>query len=70
MGIRVLLVDDHNMVRQGLRALLNAEADLSVVGDAEDGRSAVRLVESLNPDVVVMDLNMPDLDRSHQFTPG
>jgi DNA-binding NarL/FixJ family response regulator len=62
MAVRVLLVDDHKVVRDGLRALLNAEPDLDVIGDADDGRSAVRLSESLHPDVVVMDLAMPDLN--------
>lgn len=62
MSIAVLLVDDHKMVRDGLRALLRAEADLKVIGEAEDGRTAVRMVEELTPDVVVMDLAMPDLN--------
>jgi two-component system response regulator NreC len=60
--IRVLIVDDHTLVRQGLRALLQAEADVKVVGEGSDGREAVRLAHELQPDVVVMDLSMPDMD--------
>lgn len=57
--IRVLLVDDHAMVRQGLRTLLDGYADLEVVGEASNGEEAVALVESQRPTVVVMDINMP-----------
>jgi len=60
--ISVLLVDDHTMVRQGLRALLEAEEDLSVVGEAENGRQALQMVKRLQPDVVVMDIAMPALN--------
>lgn len=60
--IRVLLAEDHTIVREGLKALLNATADLEVVGEVEDGRAAVDAVPRLNPDVVVMDLNMPKLN--------
>ena len=60
--IKVLLADDHKIVRQGLRALLTAQADLVVVGEAADGREAVTLAESLKPDVVLMDLMMPNLN--------
>lgn len=56
--IRVLLVDDHVMVRQGLRSVLDAYEGLQVVGEAQDGVEAVKLVEELRPRVVVMDLNM------------
>ncbi|MBI3979518.1 MAG: response regulator transcription factor [Chloroflexi bacterium] len=57
--IRVLLVEDHAMVRQGLRALLDRETDLQVVGEAADGNDAIRLAEELLPDVVVMDAGLP-----------
>jgi DNA-binding NarL/FixJ family response regulator len=60
--IRVLLVDDHTVVRQGLRVLLEAEADIAVIGEAETGRQAVQLATKLMPDVVVMDIAMPMLN--------
>ena len=61
-SIRVLLVDDHAMVRQGIRALLERHGDLEVVGEAWDGQHACELVDALHPDVIVMDANMPRLD--------
>jgi DNA-binding NarL/FixJ family response regulator len=60
--IAVLLVDDHTVVRQGLRALLKAEGDMDVVGEAENGRQAVTLARKTSPDVVVMDVAMPLLN--------
>lgn len=60
--IAILLVDDHTVVRQGLRALLSAEEDMEVVGEAENGRIAVTLAKKTNPDVVVMDVAMPLLN--------
>jgi DNA-binding NarL/FixJ family response regulator len=60
--IRVLLVDDHTIVRQGLRVLLDAEPDIAVVGEAETGRQAVQLTKKLLPEVVVMDIAMPALN--------
>jgi DNA-binding NarL/FixJ family response regulator len=60
--ISVLLVDDHTVVRQGLRALLSAEEDMEVVGEAENGRQAVMLAKKTTPDVVVMDVAMPLLN--------
>jgi len=60
--IRVMLVDDHGMVRRGLMTYLKNEADLQVVGEARDGREAVRLCEQFQPDVILMDLVMPELD--------
>ncbi|MCC6804884.1 MAG: FAD-dependent oxidoreductase [Anaerolineae bacterium] len=59
--IRVLLVDDHGVLRAGLRAFLNAEPDIEVVGEAADGSEALRLVETLAPDIVVLDLTMPGI---------
>jgi DNA-binding NarL/FixJ family response regulator len=60
--IRVLLVDDHSLVRAGLQQLVDAASDLEVVGAAADGAEALRLVAELTPDVVVMDLSMPVMD--------
>jgi DNA-binding NarL/FixJ family response regulator len=60
--INVLLVDDHTVVRQGLRALLAAEEDMEVIGEAENGRQAVGLAKKSPPDVVVMDVAMPLLN--------
>ena len=57
--ISIVLVEDHAVVRDGLKALLTAEADMEVVGEAENGRQAVALTRKLSPDVVVMDLAMP-----------
>jgi len=60
--IRVLLADDHPVYRDGLAGLLGATTDLTVVGQASTGRRAVTMAESLTPDVVVLDLNMPELN--------
>ncbi len=60
--IRVLLVDDHAILREGLRARLELEPDLQVVGEAEDGRAAVEQARQLHPDVVIMDISMPLLN--------
>jgi two-component system, NarL family, response regulator NreC len=62
MTISVFLADDHAIVREGLSSLLNSAEDIDVLGSAGDGRQAVREVERLNPDVVVMDIAMPELN--------
>jgi two-component system, NarL family, response regulator NreC len=69
--IRILLADDHKLIRGGLRLLVEQQTDLTVVGEANDGREAVALVKSLKPDVVVMDIGMPNLngiEAAHQIT--
>lgn len=62
MSIAVLLVDDHAIVRDGLKTLLQAQPDLRVVGEAANGREAVGTAAQLRPDVVVMDISMPDMN--------
>src|SRR5262245_1946959 len=62
MSIRILVADDHAMVRQGLRAFLGLSDDLEIVGEAADGRQAVDLSHRLRPDLVMMDLLMPGAD--------
>ena len=60
--IRILLADDHAVVRQGFKMILDAQADMETVGEAANGREAVELAEQLRPDVVVMDVAMPELN--------
>ncbi|MBI5034106.1 MAG: response regulator transcription factor [Chloroflexi bacterium] len=62
MSIRILLVDDHAVVRRGLRALLDAESEFQVVGEAADGDHILQLTQSLQPDVILMDVNMRRLN--------
>ena len=62
MPIRILLADDHTVVRDGLRALLEKQPDMEVVGEAADGRDSVRLAEEQRPDVVMMDIAMPNMN--------
>ena len=71
MSFRVLIADDHGVVRQGLRALLEKSPEVSVVGEAADGREAVRLARELQPNIVVMDIAMPllnGIDAASQIT--
>jgi two-component system, NarL family, response regulator NreC len=71
MSVRILLVDDHAVIRSGLRLVLERQADFEVVGEASDGREAVARANELKPDVVVMDLAMPNLngiEASRQIT--
>ncbi|HEY3375888.1 MAG TPA: response regulator transcription factor, partial [Armatimonadota bacterium] len=62
MNIRVLVADDHTIVREGLRMILEAQSGITVVGEAADGREAVQRAAELTPDVIVMDINMPELN--------
>ena len=57
--LRILLIDDHAVVLEGLKALVNAQADMEVVGEAADGRSALALAREARPDVAVVDVSMP-----------
>ena len=69
--IRILLADDHQLMRSGVRLMLEREPDLTVVGEASDGREAVALAKSLKPELVVMDIGMPNLngiEAAHQMT--
>ncbi len=75
-AIKILLADDHEILREGLRRMIAKEADMEVVGEAESGRAAVEMAPKLVPDVIVMDITMPDLngmDATRQIlskTPG
>ncbi|MCP4543955.1 MAG: response regulator transcription factor, partial [Chloroflexi bacterium] len=61
MSIRILIVDDHGVLRAGLRALLSAEPDLEVIDEAAGGHEALRLADELRPEVVLLDISIPDL---------
>ena len=70
MGIKILLADDHKIMRDGLRSLIERHPGMEVVAEAESGRTALKLSVKLRPDVVVMDINMPDLngiDATHRI---
>ncbi len=73
--IKILLADDHTIVRQGLKLILSSHADLQVIGEAANGREVLELAEKLKPDVVLMDVAMPELNgieatrRLHQISP-
>jgi DNA-binding NarL/FixJ family response regulator len=69
--IKILLADDHKLLREGLRALIEEQRNMTVVAEAEDGRSAVQLATKLSPDIIVMDISMPGLngiDATRQIT--
>lgn len=71
MSIRIILVDDHRIIRQGLCSLLESQPDIEVIGQAEDGQNAVELVREMQPDIAIMDVTMPKLngiDATRQIT--
>ncbi|MBI5409560.1 MAG: response regulator transcription factor [Nitrospirae bacterium] len=62
MSIKIFLADDHRIMREGLRAMLEKKGGLEVIGEAGDGRTAVRLVKEMRPDIIIMDIGMPELN--------
>ena len=62
MSIKILLADDHKIIRDGLRSLIEPQLNMEVVGEAENGRTTVQLARELEPDVIIMDISMPDLN--------
>ncbi len=62
MSIRILLADDHTILRAGLKMMLNAQPDMEVVGEAQDGRQALQEAQRLQPDIILMDITMPDMN--------
>ncbi len=62
MGIKILLADDHRLMREGLRSLLEEQPDFTVVGEADNGKTAVQLAANLMPDIIIMDISMPGLN--------
>lgn len=62
MSIRILLADDHKIVREGLKVLLENQSDMEVIAEAENGRTTAQMVQELLPDVVIMDISMPDMN--------
>jgi len=71
MNTNIIIVDDHQIMREGLRSMFEPESDITVVGEAENGRDAIQLIQKKLPHVVIMDINMPDLngiDTTRQLT--
>ena len=71
MSVRILLVDDHNIIREGLRSMLDEQPDMEVVAEAEEGHKALHLVREMLPDIAIMDVTMPDLngiEATHKIT--
>lgn len=62
MSIRILLADDHTILRAGLKKMLNSQPDMEVIGEAQDGRQAIQESQRLQPDIVLMDITMPDIN--------
>jgi DNA-binding NarL/FixJ family response regulator len=61
LSVRILMVDDHDVVRRGIRSILSAEGDVEIVGEAADGLEGVRKVEELRPDLILLDISLPDI---------
>ena len=61
-ALRIFLADDHTVMRQGLKSLVNAQADMDVIGEADNGRTTLQRVRELQPDVIILDISMPDLN--------
>ncbi|NQV36019.1 MAG: response regulator transcription factor, partial [Phycisphaeraceae bacterium] len=61
MTIKILLAEDHAILRDGLRGLIEGQPDMDIVGEASDGRDAVALAQTLEPDIIIMDVTMPDV---------
>jgi len=62
MSIKILIADDHQLTREGIRSMLEREPDMEVLGEAEDGRAAARMARDLGPDIILMDVCMPDMN--------
>ena len=62
MSVKIMLADDHGIMRTGLRSLLEKEEDMEVIAEAQDGRNALKLAQKIKPDVIIMDIGMPDLN--------
>ncbi len=62
MSIKIIIADDHHLIRDGLKSLIEKEANFSLIGEAADGREILRLTNELNPDIVIMDISMPELN--------
>ena len=73
MPIKVLLADDHKIIRQGMKAMLQSQHDILVVGEASDGNEALNMTQSLEPDIILLDIMMPNLNGievAHQLSRG
>ena len=66
--LRILIAEDHEIVRNGLKLIIEAQSDMEVCGEAGDGREAIRLAEELKPDVILMDVSMPRAERFDGFS--